>query len=114
MILHSLNVSQAEFEAGTGWAIKPEGACKADVCIPLSQRPEGDLVNVESMAEQIGLPLVSDAERSVWALGPASVGSRTLLSAEAPELTLPDINGRSFSLSSLQGKKVVLVAWSPY
>lgn len=30
MLLHSLDVSATEFAAGTGWQIKPEGACKGD------------------------------------------------------------------------------------
>ncbi len=114
MILDSLDVSQDAFETGTGWEIKPEGACKGDVCIPLPSPPEAGRVDVESIADQMGLPLVGDPERSVWALGPESVGARTLLSAQAPELRLPDLNGNQFTLSSLRGSKVVMVAWSPY
>ena len=41
MLLRSLSVPRSEFEAGTGWRLKPEGACQGDICIPLS-RPPGD------------------------------------------------------------------------
>jgi peroxiredoxin len=42
------------------------------------------------------------------------LGGRALVSAEAPELVLDDLEGREFRLSSLRGQKVVLVAWAPY
>lgn len=114
MIVDALVVSRDAFEAGTGWELKPEGACRGDVCIPLRQPPEGDTVDVASLADQMGLPIVADDEHGIWAVGPAATGNRTLVGAEAPELTLPDLDGNPFTLSSLRGKKVMLLAWSPY
>ena len=113
MLLRSLRVPKAEFEAGTGWALKPEGACQGEVCIPLS-KPAGDLVDVKQVAHDVGMPLVEAREHGLWALGPASIGSRALASATAPELRLPDLNGKEFKLSSLRGQKVLLFAWAPY
>ena len=113
MLLRSLHVPKTEFEAGTGWTLKPEGACQGDMCIPLS-RPAGDSIDVVSVAGDIGMPLVAAPEHGLWALGPASIGSRALTSAEAPELRLPDLDGQEFRLSSLKGKKVLLYAWAPY
>jgi hypothetical protein len=113
MLLRSLQIPRAEFETGTGWALKPEGACRGDVCIPLSA-PPGDVVDVKQIANDIGMPLVRAGRRKLWALGPASIGSHALTSAEAPELTLPDLDGKQFHLSSLRGQKVLLFAWAPY
>ena len=113
MLLRSLHVSRSEFEAGTGWHLKPEGACQGDVCIALSQ-PAGDPVDVARVADDIGMPLVAAPEFGLWALGPASIGSRALASAEAPDLRLPDLGGHEFRLSSLRGQKVLLFAWAPY
>jgi hypothetical protein len=113
MLLRSLKIPKAEFEAGTGWTLKPEGACRGEVCIPLS-KPAGDPVDVRQVANDIGMPLVDAAEYGLWALGPASIGSRALATAEAPELTLPDLDGHEFKLSSLRGQKVLLFAWAPY
>ena len=113
MLLRSPHVSKSEFEASTGWHLKPEGACQGDVCIPLSQ-PVGDVVDVARVAQDMGMPLVASPDHGLWALGPASIGSRALASAQAPELVLPDLDGHEFRLSSLRGQKVVLFAWAPY
>ena len=48
-----------------------------------------------------------------YALGPES-GGRVLASAVCPEIRLPDLDGREFALSSLRGRKVVLVAWASW
>jgi hypothetical protein len=113
MILEGLRVDRAAFEAGTGWQLKPEGACKGEVCIPLETHP-GDAVSVDALAKEMGLPLVADSEHGLWALGPESIGGRTLTTAEAPDLRLPDLEGREFALSSLRGQKVLVYAWAPY
>lgn len=114
MLLTSLNIPKARFEAETGWQLKPEGACKGDVCVPLDAVPEGDTVAVAQLANSIGLPLVKASNRELWALGPESVGARALTTAEAPNMTLPDLDGEMFALSSLKGKKILVYAWAPY
>ena len=118
MLLRSLHVSKSEFEAGTGWALKPEGACQGAVCIPLSRPPSsgpgGNTIDVAQVAKDMGMPLVASEEHRLWALGPAAIGSRALATAEAPDFNLPDLDGKNFSLSSLRGQKVLLYAWAPY
>ena len=109
MILDRLDIDPATFTEGTGWEIKPEGACFGEVCVPL---PGG--FDVTGAAERLGMGLVHDTGHGVWALGPATVGGRALASAQAPELSLEDLDGNVFHLSSLRGQKVVLVAWAPY
>ncbi len=109
MILESLDIDAGAFRDHTGWEIKPEGACKGDMCVPL---PGG--FELRRTAERLGMALVHDEEQGVWALGPESVGGRALVTAAAPELVLPDLEGNEFRLSSLRGQKVVLVAWAPY
>ena len=111
MIVDSLDITPAQFAAGTGWDIKPEGACKAEVCVPLSV---GEPFSATATATRLGMAIVHDEQGGIWAIGPASFNQRALTSATAPELILNDINGHEFRLSSLRGRKVVLVAWSPY
>lgn len=109
MILDTLDIDAERFQAGSGWEIKPEGACKGDVCVPL---PDG--FSVASTAERLGMALVHDDPRGLWALGPESIGGRALVTARAPDVVLPDLDGNEFHLASLRGKKIVLVAWAPY
>jgi hypothetical protein len=109
MILDRLDIGADEFRDGTGWEIKPQGACQGEVCVPL---PEGFAVT--SAAERLGMALVHDDEHALWALGPATIGGRALVTAQAPDLTLPDVDGNPFRLRSLRGQKVVVVAWAPY
>lgn len=113
MLLTETRIPTEEFERGTGWALRPEGACRGDVCVPLTAGSQGDDVDVVPLAEQLGMPIVRHS-RELAALGPASLGGKALTSAEAPDLVLPDFAGRAFDLRSLRGQKVVLVAWSPY
>ena len=113
MLLRSLTIPKSEFEAGTGWSIKPEGACKGDVCIPVPNTRQAD-VDVRTLASAMNLPLVEEPNAGMWALGPESIGGKTLVSAKAPELSLPDLDGNVFKLSSLKGKKVLVYAWAPY
>ena len=117
MLLTDLLVDQGEFETRTGWTIKPEGACKAEVCVPLPDtvRGPGDRIDASVVAARLGMPLVRHDDQSLWALGPeTAVTGRALTTAVAPDLTLPDANGQPFTLSSLRGQKVVMVAWASW
>ena len=113
MVLDDLKISRDVFQSHTGWELKPEGACKGEVCIPLKPAP-GESVDVEDVARQMGLPLVGEESLRIWALGPESIGGRALTTAQAPDLRLPDLEGREFRLSSLRGQKVLVYAWAPY
>ena len=112
MILETLDVDPIELERRTGWAIKPEGACKEDHCVPLPSRGQGP-VDVRILAARLGMPLLHDQAHNVWCLGPES-GGQVLSSAVAPDITLPDLEGKPFTLHSLRGQKVSLVAWASW
>ena len=117
MILNELEVDEHAFETRTGWSIKPEGACKAEVCVPLpaGARTAGGRLDANVLADRLGMPLVADEAHGVWALGPETkITGRALTSAVAPELELPDADGNPFKLSSLHGQKVLLIAWASW
>jgi hypothetical protein len=116
MILDRLAIGRSLFEEGTGWALKPQGACRGDVCVPLPPNSVGEdgVVAVAAVAERLGMPLVAEADGGPWALGPAAVTGRALATAEAPDLRLPDLTGAEVALSSFRGQKVVLAAWASW
>jgi hypothetical protein len=115
VILDRLEVDAGELRRRTGWELKPEGACKGGVCVPLgTEGAGGGRIDARVIAERLAMPLVEDAGHGLWALGPETLGGRALTTAQAPELVLPDVNGRPFALSSLLGQKVVLTAWASW
>ena len=115
MILDRLDPTEAEVARATGWTLKPEGACKAEVCVPLpaNARAAPGRVDVRVLAEKLGMALVEDAAHAAWALGPES-GGRALTTAVLPEITLPDRYGHPFPLGSLRGTKVFMCAWASW
>ena len=112
MILETLDVPVEDFERATGWKVRPEGACHGPICVPLPSA--GPTMDAAVLAEHLGMPLVRAEGHHLWALGPPTVSGRALDSVEAPDLVLPDLDGRPFRLGSLRGQKVVLVAWASW
>lgn len=110
MILDRLDIGPSEFAQATGWEIKPEGACKGDVCVPL---PGGGF-HVTAAADRLGMAVVAEPAEGLWAVGPETLGGKALATADASDFALPDLDGNVFRLSSLRGQKVLVVAWAPY
>jgi hypothetical protein len=112
----------ADLERATGWALKPEGLCRDSACVitpPVVRERWLDAANeavcASGLWEALGRPVLHDASRSVWMLGEAAADRRNeLMSLQAPDFTLPDIDGNLHSLSDYRGKKVLLVSWASW
>jgi hypothetical protein len=111
-----LRVPVAELPATTGWELKPEGVCAGDACIPAppgSNWSDADGFNLSAFARHLGVAEATDAERGIAAFvasgQPAGAGS-----VEAPDFTLPDLDGNLHSLSDYRGRKVVLLTWASF
>ena len=103
------------FADATGWDPKPQGLCRGEVCVPApGVRRDDGTIDVATAAERLGMPLVHAADAGVWALGPGTTSGRVLSTAVAPDPALIDRHGNPFRLSSLHGRKVLLVAWASY
>ncbi len=109
-------MTDAEAERVTGWALKTEGMCRAELCVPMpATAVRGREVDVEAFWTKLGGPVVASEARDVWALGaPAEERNAALEGLQAPDFTLPDIDGTPRSLSQLRGRKVFLATWASW
>lgn len=110
----------ADLEQSSGWVLKPEGACLGEFCVPLPAAREteflrGESFNLASFWRHLGRPVVHGDDGQTWLLGESDEALRSrLTSLQAPEFTLPDLEGRRHSLSDYRGTKVFLVAWASW
>jgi hypothetical protein len=114
----TVRVPREALEQATGWTLKPEGLCRGALCVPL--RPgaaleSADGVDLAGVAAALGRPLALDtAERAAYLGVGAGDRARALAALEAPDFTLPDLDGRLHSLREHRGKKVLLVAYASW
>jgi len=109
-------MSAADAEKVTGWTLKPEGMCRDERCVPLPPAAvkDGD-VDVEAFWQKLGGPVIASQDGGAWALGaPADERNAALEGLQAPDFTLPDVDGKPRTLSELRGKKVFLATWASW
>jgi hypothetical protein len=76
---------------------------------------EGEGAAAAKRAETAGRPVAVDlAERAAYLGVSAAERAKALASLDAPDFTLPDLDGRRHSLSQYRGKKVLLVAYASW
>lgn len=112
-----------------GWQLEPEGLCRGDVCVPVRDRaalfapaPESapgagdhEWVDVARIADALGRAAVVDADAGIVAIGhDAETRRRALDGLDAPNFTLPDLDGAPHQLDEWRGHKKLLVAFSTW
>jgi hypothetical protein len=109
-------MSAADAEKVTGWTLKPEGMCRDERCVPLpASAVKGKEVDVEAFWQKLGGPVIASHEGDAWALGaPPDERNAALEGLQAPDITLPDVDGVPRTLSQLRGKKVFLATWASW
>jgi hypothetical protein len=104
----------------TGWTPKTEGLCRDETCVPVppgraAEFVDGGAVNVAAFWRHMGHPVVRDDARGTWVLGTgAHERADRLRSLEAPDFTLPDLDGRPHALPDRRGKQALLVTWASW
>src|SRR3989449_9511783 len=111
-----------ELRTATGWELRPEGVCREGQCVPIPLGREREFVresparfNLAALARWLEQPVLHDDVHGVWFFGEAArVRREALRSLQAPDFTLPDLEGRVHSLADYQGKKTFLVSWASW
>ena len=113
-----IRLSPAGLAATLGWELRPEGLCRGGVCVPTRARPDlstADGVDLAGLAALLDRPVALDpAERIACFGAPAAERASRLASLDAPDFTLPDLDGRPHTLSAYRGRKVFLVAYASW
>lgn len=120
---NQLWISTADLTRATRFELKPQGVCRDQLCFPVPKSRAAEFVrkdgrttsfNLLAFAQLVGQPVAHDEALSTWYFGLRSDQRQGLASLQAPDFTLPDMAGKTHSLSDFQGKKILLVTWASW
>lgn len=116
----ALLIDPTDLPEVNGFTLKPEGACYADMCIPI-----GDSLLIEQAGEQwfdltafadlMGQAYVADTQSKVWSFAEIPARRESMMvDAMAPDFKVTDRKGQVVSMADLKGKKALIVTWSSW
>ena len=107
-------VRASDLQSINGFELKPQGACREDICIPVAKDLQrGGFFNLTGFAKKVHQPVVTDS--GVWSFGDIPVLRGAFLNSRiAPDFAVPDRKGRVVHLSDFKGKKVLIVTWASW
>jgi hypothetical protein len=111
---NELWVRAADLPRINEFELKPQGACRAELCIPVTKAMrQGEYFHLSAFARKIGEAYVADS--GVWSFGeiPVLTGAYTE-SRQAPDFAVPDRAGKIVHLKDFRGKKVLVVTWASW
>src|SRR5690606_25713823 len=109
-----------DLAAFTPWHVEPRGLCSGDECVPWpggSQDRDLSEVDLDELSELTGTPLASEPiGDGGFAIAMGRAARRWPLAdrLDAPEVTLPDLDGRPRRLSEWSGRKRVLLVFASW
>lgn len=116
-------ITTADLKRATRFEVKPQGVCRDELCFPLPKARQQEFVhktptvtwfNMTAFADLVHQPVAHDAALSTWYFGLRSDQRQQLSSLQAPNFTLPDLQGKPHRLSDFRGKKILLVTWASW
>ncbi len=106
------------------FVLKPEGACLAELCIPVLQDRDSDMYvtrsdqgwfNLTGLADKLQQAYTTDFEDGIWSFGAMPLERQSFLrGGMAPEFEMADRDGNLVKLSDFRGKKVLLLTWASW
>jgi hypothetical protein len=118
----ALWVTLADLKLATGFVIKPQGVCRDELCFPIPKARRSAFLfkqrtttwfNLSEFARLLRQPIAR--EKEVWYIGSRPDEQNAFISSlVAPDFKLPDMNGKSHSLTEFRGKKVLLLTWASW
>lgn len=107
-------VRSADLPRINQFELKPQGACRADMCIPVSKTlKNGEWFNLTGFSRKLGQTFVADS--GVWSFGEIPVLRGSFYESRiAPDFAVPDRTGRIVHLSDFRGKKVLVHTWASW
>jgi hypothetical protein len=115
-----LLINPQELSEINGFELKPEGACYADMCIPLNDQikvtQDGkQWFNLTAFADLLEQPYVCDAETNVWSFAEIPLKrDNMMVNGMAPDFEIPDRQGNVVRMADFKGKKALIVTWSSW
>jgi hypothetical protein len=121
--IDQLWITTADLKHATRFEVKPQGVCRDELCFPLPKSKQQSFLredsgkkwfNLTAFAQLVHQPVAHDAALATWYFGLRSDQRQGLSSLQAPDFTLPDLQGKPHRLSDFHGKKVLLVTWASW
>jgi hypothetical protein len=116
-------ITAADLKRATRFEVKPQGVCRDELCFPLPKARQQEFVhktppvtwfNMTAFAKLVHQPVAHDAALATWYFGLRSDQRQQLSSLQAPDFTLPDLQGKPHRLSDFRGRKILLVTWASW
>jgi hypothetical protein len=121
-------ITTTDLKRATRFEVKPQGVCRDELCFPLPKAKQEAFIqkdagqskssltwfNMTAFAQLVHQPVAHDATLSTWYFGLRADQRQQLSSLQAPDFTLPDLQGKLHRLSDFRGKKILLVTWASW
>jgi hypothetical protein len=112
---NDLWVRKVDLPAINDFHIKPQGACREDLCIPIAKELQHkEYFNLSGFARKTGETVIRD-EAGVYSFGEIPLVRGAFYNSRmAPDFAVPDRKGRVVHLNDFRGKKVLVFTWASW